>query len=86
MSWDFLKSRAFWSAVGPLVAAVCSLLGLTDEETTAILTIVTAIAGFFGVTLARARLGMPLSYKRLAEQAGELEVKNRLLKQERLTR
>ena len=62
MNWDFLKSRAFWTALGPFVMALCALIGVSDEKTTAIVTLITAFAGFWGVTLTRARSGEGKSY------------------------
>ena len=58
---DLLRSRAVWTALGPLVVAICSLAGVSDETTTAVLTLVTALAGFAGVSLARKVAGHPSS-------------------------
>lgn len=77
MTWDFLKSRAFWTSLGPLVMAICALTGVSDEKTTAILTLITAFAGFWGVTITRTRAGEGKSYaevmRMLKRQSDEIE-------------
>ena len=76
MNWDWLKSRAFWTALGPTVAAICALAGVTDETTTAILTLVTAFSGFWIVTGARAYRSGVLSY---AEMQRVLKAQERVI-------
>lgn len=59
---DFLQSRGFWTFVGAVMPPILQLLDVTPEQSTAILTIVGALAGYFGVTIVRGVRGQPTSY------------------------
>ena len=69
---NLLASRAFWSGLGPLVVAVFNLIGhpLGDETVQAMTVVITFLAGFFGITVTRAAIGRPTSYRK-AEQKAE---------------
>ena len=61
-----LKSRAFWTGLGPAIVAFCTLIGrpLGDEQAQALAIILSAIAGWVTVTATRAQAGSPVSYAR----------------------
>lgn len=67
---DTLKSRAFWTGLGPVIVAIFNLLGhpLGDEKVQALTVILTAIGGWVAVTAARAAKGKPTSYNKAGKQ------------------
>lgn len=79
MRWDFVQSRGFWTLILAITPSVLFLTGVTDEKViAAILTIVGAFAGFFGVTAMRKVANQPTSraeVMRVLERQDELIAK-----------
>ena len=68
LTWlkNLLWSRAFWTGLGPVVVAAFKLFGrpLGDDKEQALTVLLSAIAGWVGVTAVRKAKGLPSSYKK----------------------
>ena len=64
MDWlrSVLESRAFWTALLGATPIVCRWLGLTDQVTTEVMTLIGLAAGYWGVTLMRSMRSQPTSH------------------------
>ena len=65
---EFIKSRGFWTLILGITPPVLALFDLTDDKKAAILAVIGALAGYFGVTAARAWRGAPTSYKKALDR------------------